>query len=54
MSPEESADYLKTDESISNAHKESAQEGQTEAGFSYFSSKYPSSSNKLIKVLFLQ
>jgi hypothetical protein len=30
MSPEESAEYLKTDESITNAHQESAQEGQTE------------------------
>jgi len=32
MSPEESADYLKTDKSISIAHKESAQEGQSEVG----------------------
>lgn len=30
MSPEECAEYLKTDESITQAHLESAQEGQTE------------------------
>ena len=30
MTPEESAEYLKTDDSITNAHQESASEGQTE------------------------
>lgn len=30
MTPEQCAEYLKTDESITNAHQESAQEGQTE------------------------
>ncbi|CAF0736199.1 unnamed protein product [Brachionus calyciflorus] len=31
MTPEESAEYLKTDDGITNAHQESAVEGQTEA-----------------------
>jgi len=31
MSPVERAEYLKTDDSITSAHSESAQEGQTEA-----------------------
>jgi ubiquitin carboxyl-terminal hydrolase L3 len=31
MSPEQSAEYLKTDENIFCAHSESANEGQTEA-----------------------
>ncbi len=35
MSPEECAEYLKTDVSITSAHQESAQEGQTEVD-SYF------------------
>ncbi len=30
MSPEQCAEYLKTDDSISSAHQESANEGQTE------------------------
>lgn len=30
MTPDESAEYLKSDESITNVHQESAQEGQTE------------------------
>ena len=30
MSPEQCAEYLKTDDSITSAHQESAQEGQTE------------------------
>ncbi len=30
MTPEESAEFLKADESITNAHQECAQEGQTE------------------------
>ncbi len=30
MSPEERAEYLKTDDSITSAHSASAQEGQTE------------------------
>jgi hypothetical protein len=34
MSPEERAEYLKSDDSMTSAHQESAQEGQTEvSGF---------------------
>lgn len=31
MTPEQSAEYLKADDSITNAHQESATEGQTDA-----------------------
>lgn len=37
MSPEESAEYLRTDDSITNAHQESAVEGQTEVTLIKFS-----------------
>ena len=36
MSPEECAEYLKTDEGITSAHQDSANEGQTEVSDSFF------------------